>query len=184
MGVCAPQQSHWAVRPGCAYELTVPVIPVWGTCQGHARDPCPSRCTTARLCACPCQRAPWGVRHGRACARVPAAQSCAYMLTLALEVATCAEATVAAAGPSQSPDLPLSGPGGRACGPADTVGAVLVLALGALMGKPRGAGGGGTKKEKVRGGRQQRRRRRRKRPGMRRALGSRGAGHWRLQAWD
>lgn len=36
---------------------------------------------------------------------MPAAQSCAYVLTLALEVATCAEATVAAAGPSQSPDL-------------------------------------------------------------------------------
>lgn len=47
------------------------------------------------------------------------------------------------------------------------------------------AGGEGTKKEKVReGGQQRRRRRRRKHSGMWRALGSRGAGHQRLHAWD
>lgn len=56
----------------------------------------------------------------------------------------------------------------------EVIGGVLVLARAALMGEAPGSGRGGTKKGKVREGGQQKRRR--NRPGMRRALGSRGAG--------
>lgn len=86
MGVCAPQQSHWAVRPGCACKLAVPGIPVWGTGQGHARDPCRRRCTRVCLCICPCQKE--GPLECQTWARVPqvpveaATQSCAHMLAV------------------------------------------------------------------------------------------------------
>lgn len=56
----------------------------------------------------------------------------------------------------------------------EVIGGLLVLARAALMGEAPGSGRGGTKKGKVRKGGQQRRRK--NRPGMRRALGSRGAG--------
>lgn len=60
--------------------------------------------------------------------------------------------------------LPLPGGSRR-----DVVGAVLVLARAALMGEAPGSEGGQQRRRK-------RRWRRRKRPGMRRALGSKGAG--------
>lgn len=96
---------------------------------------------------------------------------------LALRADTCAGAAVAA---TLSQDLAPKRARGQGPPPPggsqrDVVGAVLVLAVAALMGEAPGSGRGGTKKGKARE-RGLQRRRRRKRTGMRRALGSKGAG--------
>lgn len=178
-GVCS-QQSHWGVRPVYAYKLAVPGIPVGGAWLGHTGDRGLSPCAGACLRAV---RARGRVSAGAldlglrppGCPVGADAPGCAHVL--ALRVATCAGAAVAAT-PSQdlAPERTRGqGPPPPGGSQRDVVGAVLVLAVAALMGEAPGSGAGvgwGWWNKEGESELQ----RRRKRPGMRRALGSRGTG--------
>lgn len=139
MGACAPQQSHRAIRPGCACKLAVPGVPVWGTGQGRARDPRRSRCT--RVCLCQEEGSPecqtWarvipgarGGRHAEPCACACKCPRGGHVHRASIEAGPRLDL---APEPVRGQGLP--GLGEDMVG-EDIVGALLVLALAALLGE-------------------------------------------------
>lgn len=180
--MCATHQCHWAVRPGCAYNLAVPGIPVGGSGQGRARPQAETLCTSVLMCVSMTECRPRFRTWARMRPGVPHrglhAELCGCTCTRPRSGHVRPGHRRGWAEPGSSPER-ARGQGRLPRGLwRDVVGAVLVLAKAAIMGEAPGSRRGRNKEEKGEGRREgglQRRRKRRKCLGMQRAQGSRGA---------